>query len=212
MTPALDHSKRESVKLRRLFFIKKEKKDIDMKTDQLEKKYKYYVLKMSWDQALDVKKYFRNENLINDSISDKLRIRKFEPDIDTEGFIHTYNKAFITAPDPYRSLTRDDVKYFDPESIFIAILYGKIVGFIYLTLEPLIKKGREIGKQGVIAGLGVDPKYRRRRIGLLLASSAMEYFRKNKVLELVCEVYHENRVSYNFIRNFGFTRTGTIYI
>ncbi|MFX0051076.1 MAG: GNAT family N-acetyltransferase [Candidatus Hodarchaeota archaeon] len=212
MTPALDHSKRESVKLRRLFFIKKEKKDIDMKTDQLEKKYKYYVLKMSWDQALDVKKYFRNENLINDSISDKLRIRKFEPDIDTEGFIHTYNKAFITAPDPYRSLTRDDVKYFDPESIFIAILYGKIVGFIYLTLEPLIKKGREIGKQGVIAGLGVDPKYRRRRIGLLLASCAMEYFRKNKVLELVCEVYHENRVSYNFIRNFGFTRTGTIYI
>jgi ribosomal protein S18 acetylase RimI-like enzyme len=212
VTPALDHSKRESVILKRLFFRKKDENDIDMETGQPKKKYKYFVLKMSWYQALEVQEYFKNERLLKGGIIEKVKIRKIDPKIDTEGFIRVYNKAFITAPDPYRSLTEDDVKYFNPDSTFLAVLYGKIVGFIFLTIEPLIKKGEEIGKQGVIAGLGVNPKYRRRKIALLLASVAMDFFRRNEVLELVCEAYHENKVSYSFIQNCGFTQTGTIYI
>ncbi|MFX0170703.1 MAG: GNAT family N-acetyltransferase [Candidatus Hodarchaeota archaeon] len=210
MTPALDHSKRESIMLKRLFFRKKDENDIDMKTDKPKKKYKYFVLKMTWDKALDIQEHFKKERLISGDIVEKVKIRKFDPDIDTEGFIRIYNKAFITAPDPYRSLTKADVKYFNPDSTFLAFSYGKIVGFIFLTIEPLIKNGKEIGKQGVIVGLGVDPNYHRRKIALLLASTAMDFFHRNEVLELVCEVYHENKVSYNFIQNCGFTQTGTI--
>jgi ribosomal protein S18 acetylase RimI-like enzyme len=92
------------------------------------------------------------------------------------------------------------------------VLYGKIIGFIFLTLEPLIKQGITLGKQGVIAGLGVDPRYRRKKVAFLLVAKAAHYFAENDVLELVCEVYHENKVSYSFIRNFGMTRTGTIYL
>jgi ribosomal protein S18 acetylase RimI-like enzyme len=212
VVPSLDHSKRESVKLRRLFFRKKEKGVNEIEGDQLEKKYKYIVLKMSWDQALDVQEHIEKEILENDNFLKNVKIRKFNPDLDTDGFVRAYNRAFITAPDPYRSLTMKDIKYFNPDSTFVAVLYGKIVGFIFLTIEPLIKKGKEVGKQGVIAGLGVDPHYRRKKIAFLLASRAAGFFSSNNVLELVCEVYHDNTVSYSFIRNFGFTRTGTIYI
>jgi len=203
-----DLSKRESVKLRRLLFRKSEK---DEKEDTSKGKYKFYVLKMSWDQGFDAIKNFE-KIIANDEFLKKVEIRELNPEKDAHNFIRGYNRAFITAPDPYRSLSLSDVQHFDPKSTFIASLYGKIIGFIFLTIEPLIKQGITLGNQGIIAGLGVDPRYRRKKIAFLLASKAAQYFTDHNVLELVCEVYHENKVSYSFIRNFGMTRTGTIYL
>ncbi|MFX0084606.1 MAG: GNAT family N-acetyltransferase [Candidatus Hodarchaeota archaeon] len=203
-----DQSNRESVKLRRLFFSKSEKEE---EKGTPKEKYKFYVLKMTWDQGLDVIKELEKK-IENDDFLKKVEIRNLDPDKDSHNFIRTYNRAFITAPDPYRSLSISDIEHFDPKSTFVAILYGKIVGFIFLTIEPLIKQGITLGNQGVIAGLGVDPRYRRKRIAFLLAAKAAQFFEDHDVLELVCEVYHENKVSYNFIRNFGMTLTGTTYL
>ncbi len=194
--------------MRRILF---RKDSTDHEIIQKEKGHKFYVLKMSWDQAWskvdEVQKIInRSEDLRNVSI------RNLDPDKDSEKFIRVYNRSFISAPDPYRSLSIEDFRHFDPESTFVAVLYGQIVGFIYLTIEPLIKNSIEVGKQGVIAGLGVEPRYRRRKIAFLLVSKAAEYFSANEVDELICEVYHKNTVSYSFIQNFGMTRTGTIYL
>ncbi|MFW9903446.1 MAG: GNAT family N-acetyltransferase [Candidatus Thorarchaeota archaeon] len=203
-------SERESVKIRRLFFRKKSK-DEEEKNKTQEGKYKFIVMKMSWDQALDVLKWMEDRDE-NDPIHKNVKIREFNPHTDTEKFIRCYNRAFITAPDPYRSLTIADVHHFKPESTFVAILYGRIVGFIFLVIEPIIQQGKQIGNQGVIAGIGVDPRYRRKHIAFLLAARAAKYFAQYNVLELICEVYHENKISYHFIRSFGFTETGTIYL
>ena len=197
-------SKRPSVKLRRAFFHK------DNNGSAPEKKHKYFVLKMSWDQADDVSKEI-SEIVENDEFLKKVLIRPIE-EKDEVKFIRAYNRSFITAPDPYRSLANEDFKLFDPKSTFVAILYGQIVGFIFLTIEELIKNSEVVGKQGVIAGLGVDPRYRRRKIAFLLAAQAATFFSQHCVDELVCEVYHLNKVSYSFIQNFGMTRTGTIYL
>lgn len=206
MSTGNDTSERESVKLRRLFFRKKKEEDENTRKG----KHKFIVMKMRWDQALQVIKKIE-EYEATDTTQKNVKIREFNPNTDTQKFIRCYNRAFITAPDPYRSLTLSDVQHFKPESTFIAELYGRIVGFIFLVIEP-IKQGNQIGNQGVIAGIGVDPRYRRKRIAFLLAARAANYFAKNNVMELVCEVYHENKISYNFIRSFGFTETGTIYL
>ncbi|MFX0207306.1 MAG: GNAT family N-acetyltransferase [Candidatus Hodarchaeota archaeon] len=204
-------SERESVKLRRLFFRKKRKIEEEEKNNTQEGKHKFIVMKMSWDHALDVLKQIEDQDE-NDPTHKNVKIREFNPNTDTEKFIRCYNRAFITAPDPYRSLTIGDVQHFKPESTFVAILYGRIVGFIFLVIEPIIQQGNQIGNQGVIAGIGVDPRYRRKRIAFLLAARAAKYFAQHNVLELVCEVYHENKISYHFIRSFGFVETGTIYL
>ncbi len=208
-----DTSERESVKLRRLFFRKKKKHEEKKEKDTREGKHKFIVMKMSWDQALDVIKHIEEqEEEENETPHKNVKIRNFQQKIDAEKFIRCYNRAFITAPDPYRSLTLEDVQHFKPESTFVAELYGRIVGFVFLVIEPLIKQGMKIGNQGVIAGIGVDPRYRRKRIAFLLAARAAKYFAENNVMELLCEVYHENKISYNFIRSFGFTQTGVIYL
>ncbi len=206
MVPSL--SDRPSVKMRRILFRKDSRED---KVSSEETKHKFYVLKMTWDQAWskvdEIQKIIENsEELKNVSI------RNLDPKKDAEKFLRVYNRSFISAPDPYRSLTIDDFEHFDPESTFVAILYGQIVGFIFLTIEPLVKNSLEVGKQGVIAGLGVEPRYRRRKIAFLLAARAAEFFSEHSVDELICEVYHKNSVSYSFIQNFGMTRTGTIFL
>ncbi|MHA1975043.1 MAG: GNAT family N-acetyltransferase [Candidatus Hodarchaeales archaeon] len=166
---------------------------------------------MTFDQGLDaiekIKRIIEKDDFLK-----KVKIRNFNHAKDADDFIRVYNRAFITAPDPYRSLTFEDIKNFDEKSTFVAVLYNRIVGFIFLTIEPLIKSGMTVGKQGVIAGIGVDPRYRRRKIAFLLAAKAAEYFTENAVDELLCEVYFENKISYNFIRNFGFQNTGEIFL
>jgi ribosomal protein S18 acetylase RimI-like enzyme len=202
-----DHSKRPSVKLRRAFYREDEGKQAKK---EKENKHKYIVLKMSWDQADEVIKKL-NDVVENDEFLKKVLIRPIEAK-DEANFIKAYNRSFITAPDPYRSLALNDFKLFDPKSTFVAILYGQIVGFVYLTIEDLIKNSVVVGKQGVIAGLGVDPRYRRRKIAFLLAAQAAVFFSKHSVDELICEVHHLNKVSYSFIQNFGMTKTGTVYL
>lgn len=211
MSAGKNTSERESVKIRRLFFRKKPKDEEEVINNTQEGKYKFIVMKMSWDRALEVIKQIEEQDE-NDSKHENVKIREFDPTKDAEKFIRCYNRAFITAPDPYRSLTIADVQHFKPESTFVAILYGRIVGFIFLVIEPIIQQGKQIGKQGVIAGIGVDPRYRRKRIAFFLATRAAKYFAQHDVLELVCEVFHENKISYQFIRSFGFTETDTIYL
>ncbi|MFW9854238.1 MAG: GNAT family N-acetyltransferase [Candidatus Thorarchaeota archaeon] len=209
--------KRPSVRFRQPLFRDKTPQEIELGPDEsladsYKNKYKFIVFKSTWDQALR----FREEELpkiIEESpILAKVTIRNLDPKKDTESFVQTFNRAFITAPDPFRSIQEEDVQKFDPSSTFLATLYGKIIGFIVLIIDPLIKNGKEVGKQGVIAGIGVDPRYRRHHVAFLLASKAAEYFEKFNVTELVCEVYHENKISDHFIRNFGFIETGVTYL
>ncbi|MFX0013992.1 MAG: GNAT family N-acetyltransferase [Promethearchaeota archaeon] len=206
-------TERESVKLRRIFFRRKreDEKKVD---DEIPKgKHKFIIMKMTWDQALDLIKQIEEQVAETDEVVQKqVKIREFNIEKDAENFIRCYNRSFITAPDPYRTLTLEDIQHFNPKSTFVAELYGHIVGFIFLVIEPLIKQGMTIGKQGVIAGIGVDPRYRRKKIAFTLAVRAAKFFAENNVMELVCEVYHENKASYYFIRSFGFTKTGTIYL
>jgi ribosomal protein S18 acetylase RimI-like enzyme len=209
-----DPSDRPSVKLRRILF-RKNSAEVQPVADVSEeiKKHEFYVLKMSWDQAIDAISEVE-EMIQQDDFLNNVTIRNIDPVKDQDQFVRLYNRAFITAPDPYRSISKEDIKHFNSQSTFVAVLWGQLVGFIFLTIEPLIKQSIEVGRQGVIAGVGVDPRYRRKKIAFLLASHAANFFSQpeNNVDELVCEVYHLNKVSYSFIKNFGMTRTGTVYI
>ncbi|MHA1274891.1 MAG: GNAT family N-acetyltransferase, partial [Promethearchaeota archaeon] len=57
---------------------------------------------------------------------------------------------------------------------------------------------------GIIAGLGVLPRFQRKGLGKILGMAAWDLFKKKGVKELRCEVYIENKSSYNFIKSLGF--------
>ena len=83
--------------------------------------------------------------------------------------------------------------------MFVAKVFGIDAGFIVIYLEG------ENDEFGIIAGLGIIPRFQRKGIATALALAAWERFLlPNNVKELRCEVYNSNKPSYNFIKSLGF--------
>ena len=203
---------RESIKLRR-FFLRPEAETTSSTTTEhvqpteVPKKYRYILMKAKWEDVLPFADTVKKK-LENDPLQKIIKINKLNHETDAEAFANLYNVIFVTAPDPYRAMTPQDALLFKEDWTYLAWLYGKPIGFISLTIEE-----EENGKRiGVIAGIGVIPNYRRRKIALRLALKAYEFFQENNVSELVCEVYEKNHLSYNFIKSLGFKEAGEIYL
>ncbi|TFF90824.1 MAG: GNAT family N-acetyltransferase [Promethearchaeota archaeon] len=107
----------------------------------------------------------------------------------------------MTSSTPFSPIDLDSLKqiYSYPETeILIAKVYGNDAGFVILDYEG---PNNEIG---VIAGLGVIPRFQRKGLGTVLGVAAWNHFKSHGVEELRCEVYVDNRVSYDFIYSLGF--------
>jgi ribosomal protein S18 acetylase RimI-like enzyme len=116
-----------------------------------------------------------------------------------------HNRAWLTANEPFRPIELDSLEkiFRYPETeILIAKVYGQDGGFIILDREG------ENNEIGVIAGLGVLPRYQRKGLGTVLGVAAWNYFKDKDVEELRCEVYEDNTVSYDFIKSLGFNQCG----
>jgi len=128
----------------------------------------------------------------------KIREAKEE---DLETVMNIHNRAWMTANEPFRPIELESLKKIHeyPETeILIAKVYGMDGGFIILEREG------EDNEIGVIAGLGVLPRYQRKGLGTVLGMAAWNYFKEKDVTELHCEVYEDNEVSYGFIKSLGF--------
>ena len=128
----------------------------------------------------------------------KIREAKLE---DLESVAHVYNRSWMTSCTPYSPLTADTLKqiYDYPETvILLANVFGTDAGFAILDFEG---PDNEIG---VIAGLGVIPRFQGKGLGTVIGIASWDYFKKKGVKELVCEVYVDNKVSYDFIKSLGF--------
>ena len=146
------------------------------------------------------------EDHIRSQIDNEINIkilRASEHDLET--ILHLYNLAWSSTHTPLSVMTLDALKeiYEFPETtFFLARYHGMAAGFIILDFEGDNKEF------GIIAGLGVLPQYQKRKIGTLLGLKAWEFFKENGVFELRCEVYMENKGSYEFIKSLGFKEYG----
>ncbi|MFW9947169.1 MAG: GNAT family N-acetyltransferase [Candidatus Odinarchaeota archaeon] len=185
----------------RSFFLASHKKEVskDELEDELEKKGMVYI-----QMRLPVDKITPE---IVSKIKEKVERNIFKAKIreatkaDLESVVYLYNKSWMTSCTPFSPLSIDSLKnlYEYPEiKILIAKVYGSDSGFVILDLEG------PNNEFGVIAGLGVLPRFQRKGLGTVIAMAAWNYFKKIGIKELRCEVYKENKVSYNFITSLGF--------
>ena len=107
----------------------------------------------------------------------------------------------MTSNTPFSPISRETIKKIHAYAdtiILIARVYGSDAGFVILDLEG---PNHEFG---VIAGLGVLPRYQRKGLGTVIGKAAWEFFKNKGIKELRCEVYKDNKVSYDFIKSLGF--------
>jgi len=116
-----------------------------------------------------------------------------------------YNRSWLTSNTPFRPIDKDTLQkiFEDPDSAFlIAKTYGTDGGFVILDFEG------ENNEFGVIAGLGILPRFQRKGLGTVLGLAAWNYFKKRGLKELRCEVYKDNHASYKFIKGLQFEEFG----
>ncbi|MFW9772356.1 MAG: GNAT family N-acetyltransferase [Candidatus Thorarchaeota archaeon] len=120
---------------------------------------------------------------------------------DLQTIVDIYNKSWLTANTPFRPIARETMKkiFADSDTVFlIARVYGIDGAFVILDFEG------EHNEYGIIAGLGVLPRFQRKGLGTVLGLAAWEYFKNKGVKELRCEVYKGNERSFNFIKGLNF--------
>ncbi len=122
---------------------------------------------------------------------------------DKEIFIRIYNRAFLTSPDPFHSITLDDLEDLNLKVFFIK-MFGREYGLICISIEQNEKNE----KIGVIITLAVMPEKQRRGLGSALALKAYEFLKQNNINIVECEVGEKNIPSYTFVKFIGFRKYG----
>jgi ribosomal protein S18 acetylase RimI-like enzyme len=124
---------------------------------------------------------------------------------DLEIVTEIYNKSWLTSRTPFRPIEKETLKtiFHHSDTIFlIARVYGIDGGFVILDLEGDNKE------YGVIAGLGIIPRFQRKGLGTILGLAAWSHLKEKGIKELRCEVYKDNNVSYQFIKGLQFEEYG----
>ena len=114
---------------------------------------------------------------------------------------YLYDRSWLTSQTPFSAISVSSLKtiFEYPETIIlIAKVYGSDAGFAILDYEG---ENRDIG---VIAGMGIIPRFQRKGLGTVIGMAAWTYFKNKGVQELRCEVFKGNTVSFQFIKSIGF--------
>jgi len=202
MSNSNDSFKKKAVRSLFLSFNKEEKTKDDIDDEILTSGMKYIQMRLPVEKITSEFEAEISRNIEHGVIKAKIREASSK---DLEIVVILYNRSWMTSCTPYTPITLETLKKianYQETVILIASVYGTDGGFAILDLEGPKKE------YGIIAGLGVIPRFQRKGLGKILGMATWNHFKKIGVKELRCEVYHENKASYNFISSLGFEEFG----
>jgi len=198
MTESKISLKKRKVRSFMLVFEKKDKTEEEIENELATTGMEYIQMKLPVAKITPEFEEVLTEKVEHNILRAKIREAKLE---DLESVQALYNRSWMTSNTPYSSITLNSLTaiYEYPETIIlIARVYGSDAAFVILDYEG------PKNEYGIIAGLGVIPRFQRKGLGTVIGMAAWNYFKKKGVKELRCEVYKDNIVSYNFIKSIGF--------
>ena len=198
MTDSKISLKKRRVRSFMLAFEKKDKTEEEIENELAKTGMEYIQMKLPVSKITPEFEEMLTEKVEHNILRAKIREAKLE---DLESVRALYNRSWMTSNTPYSSITLNSLKnlYDYPETIIlIARVYGSDAAFVILDYEG------QKNEYGIIAGLGVIPRFQRKGLGTVIGMAAWDYFKKKDIKELRCEVYKDNVVSFNFIKSIGF--------
>lgn len=141
-------------------------------------------------------------------------VRELKHTNDTIEFKKVYNRICITSLDLIRTIDETEVLKFPECRTFIATLWNRIIGFIYVTVENDPMGSGDL--VGAIAGIGLLHRYRGKKVGLMLIKHAIEYFEESikdrAIKKVVCEVYEKNKPVLRMVQGFEMKIVGKMIL
>ncbi|TET04530.1 MAG: GNAT family N-acetyltransferase [Promethearchaeota archaeon] len=178
----------------RSYFLSVDKKDQKEEVESLE----YIQMKLPVSDITSELEEKLTKKVKSNILRAKIREANEE---DLPSVKYLYDRSWLTSQTPFSAISVSSLKtiWEYPETIIlIAKVYGSDAGFAILDCEG---ENQEIG---VIAGMGIIPRFQRKGLGTVIGMAAWNYFKKKGIKELRCEVYKGNTVSYQFIKSIGF--------
>ena len=178
----------------RSYFLSVDKKDQKEEVESLE----YIQMKLPVSDITSELEAKLSKKVKSNILRAKIREANEE---DLPSVKYLYDRSWLTSQTPFSAISVSSLKtiWEYPETIIlIAKVYGSDAGFAILDCEG---ENQEIG---VIAGMGIIPRFQRKGLGTVIGMAAWNYFKKKGIKELRCEVYKGNTVSYQFIKSIGF--------
>lgn len=185
----------------RSFFLAFEKKGVtkkDIEQDLITTGLEYIQMKLPVSKITPEVEEKLKKKVEHNILQAKIREAKSE---DLESIMYLYNRSWLVSSTPFRAITEETLRiiFEYKDTIFlIAKAYGTDAAFVILDFEGPNKE------YGIIAGLGVLPRFQRKGLGTVIGLAAWNYFKEKGVKELRCEVFKDNKVSYEFIQSIGF--------
>ena len=185
----------------RSFFLSFEKKNIteeEIENDLLITGLEYIQMKLPVSNITPEVEEKLKKKVEHNILRAKIREAKLE---DLDSVMYLYNRSWLVSSTPFRPIKKETLKIiyeYSETKILIAKAYGSDAAFVILDYEGPNKE------YGIIAGLGVIPRFQRKGLGTVIGMAAWNYFKKKGVKELRCEVFKDNKVSFNFIKSIGF--------
>lgn len=185
----------------RSFFLSFEKKDIteeEIENDLLITGLEYIQMKLPVSNITPEVEEKLKKKVEHNILRAKIREAKLE---DLDSVMYLYNRSWLVSSTPFRPIKKETLKIiyeYSETKILIAKVYGSDAAFVILDYEG------PNNEYGIIAGLGVIPRFQRKGLGTVIGMAAWNYFKKKGVKELRCEVFKGNEVSFNFIKSIGF--------
>ena len=198
MTESKISLKKRKVRSFKLAFEKKDKTEEEIEDELATTGMEYIQMKLPIEKITPEFEETLTKKVERNILRAKIREAKVE---DLESVQAIYNRSWMTSNTPYSSITLNSLKtiYEYPETIIlVARVYGSDAAFVILDYEG------PKNEFGIIVGLGVMPRFQRKRLGTVIGMAAWNYFKKKGIKELRCEVYKDNIVSYDFIKSIGF--------
>ncbi|MFX0072939.1 MAG: GNAT family N-acetyltransferase [Candidatus Hermodarchaeota archaeon] len=192
--------KQKTIRAFFLAFDKRQKKEETIESELSTTGLTYFQMKLPVEKITPEFEEKLRKDVEKNILKAKIREATIE---DLPSVCQVYNRSWMTSCTPYRPLAVDTLRqiYDYPETtVLVARVYGADAGFAILDFEGLNQE------YGIIAGLGVIPRFQRKGLGTVIGMASWEYFKKKGVKELRCEVYKDNIVSYNFISSLGFEK------
>ena len=198
MTESRISLKKRRIRSLFLTFEKKQDTDDDLENELLTSGLEYIQMRLPVVKITPEFEKKIKEKVDKNILQAKIREADSE---DLKSVVALYNRSWMTSNTPYSPISVESMKiiFKAPETkILIAKVYGSDGAFVILDFEG------PNNQYGIIAGLGVIPRFQRKGLGTVIGAAAWNYFKEKGVKELRCEVFKDNTVSYNFIKSIGF--------
>lgn len=189
--------------------------EIFLKEEKIEINKKRYIIVEANVLDINIVLNQRINTILEAKKVNNIEVIQLNVEIDkkVKEFVVIFNQILMESPDTYIPITEDiTAKYFNHDT-FISYQHGRAVGYVNITIQvPEEDSENENEKIAIISGIGVHPKKRGQKLGLILFHYAIKYIESLEIKKVQADIYDLNIPSLNLFSSFRFQEVGDLWL